>query len=376
MKTIVFTIRETGHNLEYLHHIYEVCANKPDNDYVFLIPNKAQESMGLFSWEKASNISFDYIPDDFQNKCIHANIIIAAWYMSLYLRKKVLEHHAQHLFVISLISLLPFGGFIIPAQISGIIYSIYLYKWKKSTLLRKSCDVLKFLLLSRTPSFNNVFILNDKYSARYLNRIYRTNKFKFIPDPYIPINNENVWDWRERYNIPKDCFLFAHFGSISKRKGTLDVLKSISMLPDSLRSKFYFVIAGRVFPDFVDEFNSNTKELDSNVIIIKEFCSFDFIANLCRCCNAILLPYLESEQSSGLLGYASQFHVPVIGPSSGLIGKLIKRYNLGILCQEGNPEDLIRCYCCIMENKWKNDSNVYIDQRTVFSFQRVISDTI
>lgn len=56
--------------------------------------------------------------------------------------------------------------------------------------------------------------------------------------------------------------------------------------------------------------------------------------------DAILIPYKNTAQSSGLLGYAAQFNKPLLAPSNGLIGKLVNEYKLGYLLDNLSPRTI------------------------------------
>ena len=70
------------------------------------------------------------------------------------------------------------------------------------------------------------------------------------------------------------------------------------------------------------------------------FCYYEFLYNFCYSCDCILIPYKNPNQSSGVIGYASLFQKPVIGPSQGLLGRLIKEYKLGDTIDNISPSCL------------------------------------
>ena len=375
MKKIIFTIKETGHNLEYLHHIYEECLMLNDVDYVFLVPEKIKSLFHNFNWERNDRIVFDFIPSDVQNQCLSHNLLINSFFISKLLRKKVKEHNADELFAITIMSLMPFAGFMIPTRISGIIYGIYLYNWKSMSFQRKLFNVFKYYLFCKNGLFKNILLLNDKASAKYLNRIYKTTKFQYLPDPYLKIKTDNVFDFREKYNIDRTANVFLHFGAIERRKGTLDILKSIEILPDDIKERSFFVIAGKIKDDIREEVYERIRIINTpRLLVLDEFCSYDTLASMCLSCNAILMPYLEIDKSSGLLGYASQFSKPVIGSSYGLIGKLIRRYRLGYTCTPGCPEEMIMNYKNVINSTIDNPSDAYCRDNSVSHFKMVIGN--
>ncbi len=75
------------------------------------------------------------------------------------------------------------------------------------------------------------------------------------------------------------------------------------------------------------------------------------------------MPYSNTAQSSGIIGYCAQFKTPVVVPNHGLLGKLVRRYSLGYtvdLSSSKNVADFIT------QNKQYKDSS-YKKQSTNIS---------
>jgi hypothetical protein len=85
------------------------------------------------------------------------------------------------------------------------------------------------------------------------------------------------------------------------------------------------------------------------------------------------MPYTQSYRSSGAIGYASLFGKPVLGPSSGLIGRLIEENNLGITIDTIDGVHIARginelCNMHISDDKLRK----YADTHTVEEFNSVV----
>lgn len=72
--------------------------------------------------------------------------------------------------------------------------------------------------------------------------------------------------------------------------------------------------------------------------------------------------------SSGVLGYAALFNKPVIGPSDGLIGMLIKGNNLGITLESINTQSITNAF----KENITIGSNNYINKNSINEFCRII----
>ena len=345
MKKFFFDKDITGHHLEYIHHLYMGMVEDHDVQYVFAIPESFQEERDKYHWPKADNIQFDFLTSKELDAASNKSLIKSAWRNAMLVKKKINAHRPDTIFLIDLMAYLPFILFILPSnlKISGIIYHIYLYKWKQMNWLRKAKSVIIYWLLSHTRAIDKVFILNDNSATLCFNKLYKTECFAFLPDPFNEIDYEpkNI---REELGIANDSRVFLHFGGLAKRKGTLTVLEAINEIPQEQREKMTLVFAGKVYPDIHDTFYRVTGQLKNTIriIIYDIFCSNELIADLCYTADYLLAPYESEAQSSGVISYAAYYNKPVIGPSHGLLGKIIRRNNLGIALKSITPRTLAK----------------------------------
>ena len=96
------------------------------------------------------------------------------------------------------------------------------------------------------------------------------------------------------------------------------------------------------YDDIHDAFFRKIGELQKsvNIRVYDKFCSNEFLADLCKTSDVILLPYASTCQSSGVLGHAAYYGKPVIGPAEGLVGKIIRKRGLGIAIEHITPQTL------------------------------------
>lgn len=373
---IVFDTDLNGHHLEYLNHIYMEASRKSNNYYIFVIPLEFKNLQSNLDWPLSPHIKFDFLNKDEITNCETENLLKSSYFKSILLKKKIKEHAADHVFLIMLMQFLPFLPFVLmntKVKISGIIYLIYLYRWKNASFVSKTSDAFKYILLSKSKLFNKIFILNDKSAATYLNKIYNTHKYKFLPDPFVfqqtPIAHKDV-----PLNIDTESMVFLHFGALTSRKGTMEILEAITKMDVSMNDKpICIIFAGKVLKDIKIEFYQKIKELNNKIqlIIYDEFCSYEMIGLLCKRSDYILIPYKNVLQSSGVIAYASYYNTPVIGPSEGLLGKLVRKYKLGITIKDLDSNKLT----VFFENvkKYQMDiSNEYLINNSVENFQKII----
>lgn len=373
---IVFETDMYGHHLEYLHHLHKMASNDKDNLYYFVVPSTFQDASKKLHWEKVSNIKFVFYSETNLKKLNNSSLLKAAYYKSKFLGSYVKKYQAKNVFLISLMLYVPFIMFFLPSycKVSGIVYRFYLYEWHKMSSLKKGLNVIRYWILAHNSCFNKVLILNDKSVSAVLNKVFKTNKFHYLPDPvffpnYVP---KNV---REELEVAEDQNLFLHFGMLDYRKGTDLILNALKLMEPSDLQKCVFIFAGMVSDSFRDDYHKLINEVESKVriVILERFCSFEEIADLCFSSDYLLLPYKDTMQSSGVIGYCSKYDVAAIASNTGLLGKLVKRYDLGLSCDLSSPEKI---YNVIQNLKMKRNISLrYCNEHTVDSFLDIISSS-
>lgn len=329
-KKIVFDFQLDGHNLEYIHHLYIGAVNDVDNQYVFALPYEFIEESKVLQWPESHNISFEYFN---VNKIFMKSDIHTSLKSCIYLRKLLKKTHADELILIWMMNVIPFLPFYMPrkVKVSGIIYRIYLYTWKQSTLRTKLENIIKYFILSYSRCISNVYILNDIGSANILNRVWHTKKFKFLADPYIGFSFDDVKSMRKELEIPIHNIVCLHPGAMSNRKGTMRIIEMIEKASLDQLSPYTFIFAGTIGKDIRDDFYNRLSILrkKAHIIVKDSFLPFEELGSLVYSSDKILLPYNMVDMSSGSIAYAAQFSKPVYVPQNGLLCKLVRKYKIG-----------------------------------------------
>lgn len=377
-RVLVFDYYLGGHHLEYLHHLYEGAILRKDVFFLFALPSNFTCFSSSLTWSKAYNIEFLFFDCD-EVKIRRMNMLRKSFYLSTLLKSIIKKSGISNVILLETMVFLPFLPFINlhNVKISSILYAIYLYR-KTSSKLNKLLDNLKYLVISSFACFRRVYILNDRDSALYFNNKYSVDKFLFLPDPFYPISlPENVIDFRRTYHIVASKKIMLHFGGMTKRKGTMEILKAIDLLDGKTCENYCFIFAGRVIDDIREEFYLLIERLKKkiHIIVFDEFCEYNFLGLLCKNANYILIPYQNSAQSSGVLAYAAQFGVPVVGPADGLIGRLIVKYGLGICLADVSHLSIFNYLISVEGIDIKIDvakSQQYINENSIENFIDVL----
>lgn len=374
--TIIFSHTETGHILEYFHHIYSICEEMPERQFVFVVPERFAELKKEATWSDASNVLFDYIYSTDYKSYQGKSVFKLSYSLSKILCDRIKKYKATKVLSLFWFPIVPFGLLLFPRGLkaSAILYDVYLRERDELSLQSRLRHYLNFWLFAKSRKVVRAFVLNDEHMAGVLNEKFNTKHFYALPDPFNPITEAGLINLRDEYGIGKNVTVFAHFGGLDRRKGTLKILDAISHLTEGERKNSCFIFAGRVYSDIKDEFYRKENELAGKVkIIVKdEFCSYGYLASLCNCCDAILMPYENANRSSGILGYASQFGKPVVAPDNGLIGNLVEKYRLGVAGDLKDAIVLAETMKKIMNNEYVNPSQEYCTVNSVKAFCDVI----
>lgn len=371
---LVFTFDILGHHLEYTHHLYEKYRRKGVS-CVFVVPERFLQLKSRLIWEDAPNIRFDLITDEEERQYACAGTLKKRWLLTKLLRRKIQEISPEKVFCLYLTPFTLFS-FLLPcgSRLSGIVYQIPLYAASISFPARLR-NYQEFTTYAHSRKFSHIYFLNDSEGAAVLNRKYRTERFVGLPDPYFPLKSADS-AVREKYGIPKDGVLFLHLGQMTESKGTMDVLRAIAALAPEEAERYWFFFAGKVGEDIRDLFYSRMEVLrgSRHLIVVDEFCEFSFFADLCRACNALVIPYHRTSQSSGIIGYASQFGKPVIAPGAGLLGQLIRRYSLGYLLPDVSEASIRAGFRAVADGQVPAPTQEYCNVNTVRAFMDAIQE--
>lgn len=341
MRYLIFEYQYGGHFIEYIRHLIDYAKdNIKEDSFYFVVPNNYKKHLDNHEFNSADNIQFIFMSEEerikCQNKDSYFNIFKA------FSRCRIIRHYINLLNIQKLILLTSinyvFGLQFLPSHVSinAIEYIIPLRRdvvsWRT-----KISDKLKMRLYAHNSRLKNLFLLNDEESAKIYNNIYRTQKFKFLPDP-IDCMVSATED-----NLHHNKITLLHAGRFRKEKGTFDIINAMKLLPDAIRQKFKLVICG-CSPIKID----NTKVIEEvaelkkimDVEFYNSFVSPEFLHSQYNRADIILIPYRNFAQSSGNLGHAASYGKPVIGPGQGLLGHIIRKYKLGYCLGTLSPESI------------------------------------
>lgn len=356
MKFLIFEPCSSGHHLEYIRHQLTFASTSNDFFVFVLALGLAQGLVEFQPLIKRDNIKIIYLSDIDSNIINNSSVIQRGIKLCTILRKYQKLVNAEKIILNEIISFMPFlplyiNGFDI---IRGIVYKIPRYRGKRGTLTQLK-DNLIYKIFSLSKVIEYVWLLNANTAIDYYNKRFHTLKFKFLPDPINVTGslNENILSKYKK--TPK--IILVHGGGMGARKGTFEIIDAVKSLPFEYYDKFVLILAGKIsnikenerLKNFIEEYSSKIEiEYSDRFIPFEDLYSYISIADY------VLIPYKNVEQSSGILGYAAYFNKEVIGPSAGLLGELIKKYNLGICLKSITAEALRQVFITLSKSNCEN----------------------
>jgi len=232
----------------------------------------------------------------------------------------------------------------LPCDVAGILFVQYpeidwragrgMDRWVR--LARRWAKDFKTSLWLRRQSVRAVFLLHGERAAEFLNRRFPAHPvFHAIPDPApIGVSNAGVGAPGDRMPAGKPIIRFLLPGALSKRKGCFRLIEALHRIASETTRKAEFRFLGEAEAGDRSPLEHALLRLrerrpDVRVTFDNRTVSKDAFQSAIAEADWILMPYLRPEYSSGILGRAVAAGTPVIGPSDGLLGRLIQTGKLG-----------------------------------------------
>ncbi len=162
-------------------------------------------------------------------------------------------------------------------------------------------------------------------------------------------NKENL---REKYGLPKDCYVAAYVGSLNPVRGLGTLIKSF----DKILSKFPQLLLFISHPENESEeiYEAQLREqmkttLQKNMLIVGPSAHVEEIYNLA---DVIVLPFERPYWVDPplVLLEAMSSGVPLVSTAVGAIGGIIKDHENAIVTEPQNPETIAKAVVELMEN--------------------------
>lgn len=248
-------------------------------------------------------------------------------------------------------------GFNPPCAISGIYFRPTFHYPKLSgkhpsrrEQLQQTWERILLRRVLHNHQFRHLLSL-DPFVLKYIDDVPEWASVLHLPDPVRfdspPANLDNQLNHlRQKLGIEPNRQVFLLFGALTARKGIYQVLDSISLLPEELTQKLCLLLVGEA-----DEKNQNL--IDQHISKLYERYPIQIIRHYSfvpdseipfyfQLSDVILATYQRHVGMSGILIWAASTGKPVISSDYGLMGELVRQYQLGITLNSTDPEQITK----------------------------------
>ena len=206
------------------------------------------------------------------------------------------------------------------------------------------------LILQRTlahPQLKTLFSL-DPFFVQYLNRVQSATKIVHLSDP-VEIENQSATPSRElkdSLGIESGRLVLLVFGSLTPRKGILQILEALSLVSHQLCGHLCLLLVGSIAAPFQSKLDRALdkvqKSLPIQIITHYHYVAQAEIQNYFQLADVVLTLYQGHVGMSGILVRAAAAQKPVLATNYGLMGELTRRYQLGLDLDPSDPQEIAR----------------------------------
>jgi glycosyltransferase involved in cell wall biosynthesis len=237
-----------------------------------------------------------------------------------------------------------------PCSVSG-IYFRPTFHYNNFFSKRSSCKERfqqwrdRFFLhqILHNPKLHTLFCL-DPLVVHPIQCLYPKARVIPLADPVeIPdVEESQVESLRNNLDIHPDRKVFLLFGSIDGRKGIYKLLESLQFISPKLCQKVCLLIVGRASDSTQKKIaklvNSVCQHQPVQIITHFEFVNNQEMQVYYQLAGVALALYQRHVGMSGILLLAAAAQTPVLSTDYGLMGELVRRYQLGLTVDSTNPE--------------------------------------
>ncbi len=389
MKNIlIFDIEITGHHSEYIGHLVKYIAkNRLSNKYIFIVHYNFHKNFpGIIAMAKTSdNINFVHVSQNEFIKVMSGKLFQRSFGFYNLMKHYAVRHSVKQVILLSF-NIFQFALIFKRPKllIRGILFRPFLKMDNNSTIsqLKHTRKILQTRLFLLNKSISIIYILNDIYTANFLNKRFKVDNFKMLPDPVPDIVADPKFSIFKVHNIEPKRKVFLHFGSLSIRKGTNEILYALEKLDNKTMSKIAILFIGKADAAINDLINLKMNLIHSQkpltkIVYRNEFIPDNQMKSYFEQVDFVLLPNKFVEASSGVLGHALASGKPVIAVNKGLLGNLVSKYKGGYLIKDGSAREIANAISsCIKERQTYKVNNKYIEEHSVNNFAKVILENI
>ena len=343
-----------GHPREWLRHLISFTAAMGSGYVVWLVvaPEVCRDLSTELAAESTARVRVLPLTETERRLCTHRWLAVSGfarwWTMRRYLR--LLGADAGHFLSIDHVSLpLALGFRAAGRRLGGILFRPSVHypalgyrrtRWRE--WLRDVRKAVLYQLMLLNDAVRVVLTLDPYFPSYAADRYVNGAKIRAVPDPAHPSVNGTADEAHIADLPPPDRMMFLLFGYLTERKGVLVLLQALQRLPADIVPRVAVVLAGKVEPALRAEVQDLCRAIrgthpDLWLHLEDRRVSSGELDALVRRSDVVLAPYQRFVGSSGVLLWAARLGKPILTQEFGLLGRLVKDYQLGLAADCGNP---------------------------------------
>ena len=186
----------------------------------------------------------------------------------------------------------------------------------------------------------------DPFAPKYIETKFKS-KVRVLPladpvklDKFSELPSVNFQD---KLGIEAERKVFLLFGALTGRKGVSQLLEAIDLLPDDLCQQSCFLLVGEGNKQHIQAQGKRICQAKPVQIISNcQFVPEQDVPQYFQLADFVLAPYQKHIGMSGILLLAAAAQKPIISSNYGLMGELIRRYQLGLAVDSTVPREIVR----------------------------------
>jgi glycosyltransferase involved in cell wall biosynthesis len=236
------------------------------------------------------------------------------------------------------------------------------------------------------PQLETMFCL-DPFAVKALVTDRYHAKIVHLADPVEahPLIQLDLTTLRTKLGIEIHRRVFLLFGALDGRKGIYQLLEAIELLPPELSQQLCLLLVGNTNETERAQMHPKIGALRQTAPIqLVEY--YDFIpeqevSSYFQLADVILAPYQRHVGMSGILLLAAAAGKPVLSSDYGLMGELVRLYQLGLAVDVTKPTEIARAlsYCLGEESESLGDRSqmeVFAEHNSIERYASTILSSI
>lgn len=231
-------------------------------------------------------------------------------------------------------------GLMPPAVLRGRLGGIYhrpRFLGELGLSLNQRIKARGFELLLRGEWFSHLLLL-DPYLLLQLKRRLPGSRAFFLPDFFPDDFVADPVAARRQFGLPEDRRIFLFYGAGYRRKGLALAVRAIEST--AMDTPAFLLCAGRQPEDRATADALARLTAQGRACVIDRYVSNAEEKLLFAASDVVLLPYRRHFGISGVLMRAIGAGLPAVVSDEGLLGRLVREHDLGVLFRSGDGREL------------------------------------